>query len=264
MLRFHIPDINVSLSEREDTLLTLELEALRHEGAPYDAAAALELLDQERRHRGVIDLTTVTNETMYAFARAVDHLRAFTPSLLENDGVERFPVELGRLGDAVRAWVGLQGSAIAYPLIENTQQYDEPFVSRTGPYGVGDRLVVHGGQPYTVDEVRPGDDADTLVVSSRPAPQTPDFSTRFTAVPQSISVDNATAIALAAALRERGAWLLAANLSLATQLFSGLTVPINRHDAELLLQTINGLEDTSDVSVTYVRSRLSKALAAEQ
>jgi hypothetical protein len=265
VLRFAIPDITVDLGQREDTLLTLELEALRFTNdspALYHAALALERIDQARRQRAIVDLRDAHDqEIVYAIARAVAHIRAHAPEgIVGNENAEPMPHELDRLGNAARAWAGLDGAFDAYELVEDGWKDLGKWASRVGPYSVNDRLVLREGRAMSVDAVDQLEDgAVRLRVTEPPAPQLPTFELEVHGQPRVISISDDAGRAIVRALRGRGRWVLGANITLATQLGSGTRVHVTARDDVVLLEVIDEL-DAGAPEGTYDFGRLRRAL----
>lgn len=255
-----IPNITIELRPREADLLRLELEALSRESALYDAAAALELLSQARGEPQVVDLTPALEPICTAIARAIDHLAEHAPSLLDEQAAAPFPGELRRLRDAARGYAGLAGSATEYVLLEDGWKSIPGFVSYTGAYDAGDRLVIPGGSPFQVKHV----DVDAegrarLTIYHQPEPQGVTFHILVDGDVRVVSVSPTLSKRLAEELRARGYWLLGAHVRLATQLHSSTTFNVLVGDEHELL---DALEILGSMNGGSAGARLERALRA--
>lgn len=150
------PDVETELGVEDLPVLFAELSVLVRPDSWYDAAGAAAHL-AAAEGGGLADLREWEQPQVFAFARALDHIRDTQPASEIPE-----PRPLAVLRDRVIAYAGLEQRTYDFTLAAEVDV--RQFFSYTGAYGVGDRLVAphDHGLRLLVTNREPGDRNDLL------------------------------------------------------------------------------------------------------
>ena len=158
-IRFYTPEIVVEVGISAVNAIRAELEKIAVTNPPRPDVTRL--LDELELHVADLDLSGPTftlDDTQFALLlRATDHLRNLGR---QSDVLEYFRDTLSRTGDV---------QPISYRLRSITGGPPFGFMSYSGSYDVGDRLVDARHSEYRIVDLGPGDPPELVVDAWRPA-----------------------------------------------------------------------------------------------